>query len=58
MRNSKLNEMLEKLDQGFPFEFIVRDSGVKPESVMLQMFRAKAAGKLSQDHIRKIWPQQ
>lgn len=51
-----LDYMLEKLDQGFSWEFIVRDSGIKESSLMRRMFRAKASGKLSPDHIRKIWP--
>lgn len=51
-----LEYLLEKLDQGFDWQFLVRDTGVKEDSLMRRMHRAKVAGKLSVDHIRKIWP--
>ena len=51
-----LEYMLEKLDQGFTWDFIVKDSGIKEDSLMRRMHRAKVAGKLEKRHIRKIWP--
>jgi hypothetical protein len=37
---------LEKLDQGFTWDFIVRDSGIAEESMMRKMFQGKKGWKV------------
>ena len=47
--------MLQKLDEGFTLEFIIKDAGIKKESVMRRFDRAKKNGLLSDRHIKLIW---
>lgn len=50
-----LDYMLEKLDQGFSFEFLVRDAGIQRESLLRRFDRARAKGLLNKRHIALIW---
>lgn len=52
---NSLNYMLQKLDEGFTLEFIIKDAGIKKESVMRRFDRAKKNGLLSDRHIKLIW---
>ena len=50
-----LNYLLEKLDEGFGLDFVIRDSGVKRDSLMRRFERAKNKGLLNDRHIFLIW---
>lgn len=50
-----LEYMLEKLDEGFGLDFVIRDAGIKKDSLMRRFERAKEKGLLSERHIFLIW---
>ena len=52
---NSLGYMLQKLDEGFTVDFIVRDSGIKRDSVMRRFDRAKKKGLLNKRQIFLIW---
>lgn len=46
-----MSYIMQQMEQGFSLEFIAKDAGVKPESLIRRLYRALQKDTLSKNHI-------